>query len=180
MKKILLVFGIILALSACEETNEEKTETCQSLTTVAEWPTIDFKTNFTIQVPADYKFEGFYHYFEGNSFHKESADGKIILESNYGTWTHRFEFGYSLPDTIPTQNQLRTINGELLLLDHRESFCEHGEIVGYLYYSMWQVCNGQLYWKVNNEYLAALELEFPPSELETIRKIIRTIKPKQS
>lgn len=28
---------------------------------------------------------------------------------------------------------------EPLLLDHRESFCDHDKIVGYLYYSMWQV-----------------------------------------
>lgn len=179
MKKILLFLGIVLLWSACEETNVEKTPTCQSLTTIKEWPTIDFKEHYTIQVPADFQYNGLVHGFEGNSFLKASADGKIILESNYGTGLHFLDFGKVLSDTIPVQDQIRTKNGEWMLLDQRESFCNNDEIVGYLYYSQWQVCNGQLYWKVDGKFQAALVLEFPISEMQTIKKIISSIKIKQ-
>lgn len=179
MKKILLLFGIVLLLLACDETDEEKTETSQSLTTVANWPVIDFKKDYTIQVPEDYKYNGYSIRFEGNTFLKASADDKIIMESSYGTPTYKYDFGIALPDTVPAQDQIRTRNGEIMLLDHRESFSDNGEIVGYLYYSLWQVCNGQLYWKVDGEFKAALMLEFPPTELGMIKKIISTIKSKQ-
>jgi hypothetical protein len=180
MKKILLLLGIVFLLAACEETNEEKTPTSQSLTTIKEWPTIDFKEHYTIQVPADFTGPGFDHFFEGNTFHKESADGKIILESYYGTWAYKYDFGMVLPDSIPAQDQVKNSKGEKIYLDFRESFCNKDEIVGYLYYSQWQVCNGQLYWKVDGKFQAALVVEFPYSELGTINKIISTIKVKQT
>lgn len=180
MKNILLFLGIVLFLSACNDKNEDKTPTCQSLTTNNQWPTIDFKKDYTIQVPGDYKYNGYSAGFEGNTFLKASGDDKITLEAAFGTGTHFYDFGNVLSDTVPAQDQLRTHNGELMVLDHRESFCNNDEIVGYLYYSQWQVCNGQLYWKVNDKFQAALVLEFPYTELGTIKKIISTIKIKNN
>lgn len=180
MRNILVLFGIVLLLIGCEETNEEKAQTCQSLTTVADWTTIDFKENYTIQVPEDFIRNGLTHGFEGNTFFKTSPDERIILESYYGTWTRKFDFGPVLPDSIPASEQVRNRKGELINLDHRETFCNDSEIVGYLYYSQEEVCYGQLYWKAENQFQAALLVEFQLSELETVKKIIRTIKIKQS
>lgn len=178
MKNIFLLLGIVLLLSACNENKEDKEPTCQSLVSVAEWPVIDFKKDYTIQVPADFKYNGYSIGFEGNTFLKASADDKILLEASFGSGTHFYDFGKILSDTVPAMDQIKTRNGELMLLDQRVSFCNNDEIVGYLYYSQWQVCNGQLYWKADGKFQAALALEFPYTELETIKKIISTIKKK--
>jgi hypothetical protein len=160
----------------CKKNEEVKVVPDFNLTTIANWPTIDFKAQYTIQVPAEFIGPGVQQGFEGNSFSKSSADGKIQLHGGFGTILGIMDFGMVLPNPVPAEVQIRNNNSELVTLDNREIFYQNAEIIAYFYYSNNTVSKGELYWYVSNAFLSALSIDFELSELETVNKIIKSIK----
>src|ERR1035437_8741056 len=91
MNKTLIFFSLVFLLISCKKSDNEDFY----LTTIYSWTKIDFKTNYTIQVPQEFIGYGMGG-FEGNSFYKSSADNKIKLSSGYCNSLFCFDFGDSL------------------------------------------------------------------------------------
>jgi hypothetical protein len=175
MKKISMLILIIFLLINCRKTEEVKNNNCLSLTTITGWEKIDFKTDYTIQVPVEFKGDGLQG-FEGNSFYKSSADDKIKLSSGYSNSLFTFDFGDTLQNPAPKSIQVMNNFSKLITLDKTEIFCQNSETIGVFYYSNIDISRGRLYWKDTNPYRQALEVDFYLSQLETVNKIIETIK----
>jgi hypothetical protein len=179
MKKNILLFGIVFFLISCKDSNEGETDSCHSLSTIAKWTTIDFKDNYTIQIPKEFIGPGVQYSFEGNYFYDTTADGKIQLSSGYGGSTYIMQFGPVLPNPVPKEVLVMNNSSKSITLDQIETFCSNSEIVGYLFYSNEDISRGRLYWKNRDNYQAMLEIDFYLSELETVNKIIESIKQKK-
>jgi len=177
MNKILIFILTFFLLASCKRNEEVKYDNCLSLTTIAGWSTIDFKTDYTIQVPVEFKGGGLQG-FEGQSFSKTSADDRIILESGYSNSLYTFDFGDILQSPAPKSIQVLNNHSKLITLDKTELFCKNSDIIGIFYYSNIDISKGRLFWKDTNLYRQALEVDFYLSELETVNKIIETIKRK--
>src|ERR1035437_9276569 len=100
MKKISIFFLIIFSLLNCTKNDEGENVNDFNLTTIAGWSTIDFKTNYTIQVPAAFVGLGLTG-FEGKSFYKTSANNTIKLYGGYNTALIAIDFGDTLPNPVP-------------------------------------------------------------------------------
>lgn len=179
MKKSLIFSLIILLLVSCKNNDEDENENvdCHNLTTIADWTKVNFKTNYTIQVPTGYVGGGMQG-FEGNTFSKSSTDNKIQLNSGYCNSLFCFDFGDTLRNPIPQSIQVTNNSSDLVTLNKIETFCQNSEVIGYLFYSNNDISRGRLYWKDENAFKEALEIDFYLSELETVKNIIETIKRK--
>lgn len=177
MKKTAIFILTAILLTCCTKNDDVKVDNNLSLTTISGWPQIDFKTDYTIQVPVEFKGAGMQG-FEGNSFFKSSADDKIILESGYSSSLFTFDFGDTLQIPTPKSIQVMNKNSRLITLDKTELVYQNSDIIGIFYYSNIAVSRGRLYWKDTNLFRQALEVDFQLSELETVNKIIETIKRK--
>jgi hypothetical protein len=174
MKKLILIVSVLIFLFACEKNSD----TGINLTTVDGWSTIAFKANYTIQVPDGFEGTGMSG-FEGNTFSKYSADYTINLYYGYCSDLFCSDFGDSLGNSVPKSVQVRISSGALITLDKREFFYQNSETVGILYYSGNDISRGRLFWKDSGTLKAALEIDFNLSEIETVNKIIGSIKIKQ-
>jgi len=177
MKKTAIFILTVFVLTCCTKNDDVKIENSFSLTTISGWSKIDFKTEYTIQVPLEFKGVGLQG-FEGNSFYISSADDKIILQSGYSNSLYTFDFGDTLKDPSPKSIQVMNNNSKLITLDKTELFCQNSDIIGVFYYSNSDISRGRLFWKETNLFRQALEVDFYLSELETVNKIIETIKRK--
>lgn len=167
MKKISLFFLIIFLLTNCRKNHEE-----------TDWKTIDFKYNYTIQVPVGFT-GGVQPGFEGNSFYAASADKKIQLYSGYGYALGVNDFGDALQNPVPQNIQVTDYtNSKLITLDKIENFYQGSQIIGILFYFNDNNSWGRLYWKDDNVFKDALEIDFNLTDLETVNKIIQSIKRK--
>ena len=175
MKKIPIIILTIFLLTSCTKNEEVNNDNRLNLTTISGWTTIDFKTDYTIQVPTDF-IGGGLQGFEGNSFYKSSADNKILLESGYSNNLFTFDFGETLQNPAPKSIQLINKLSKLITLDKIEFFCQNSDTLGVFYYANIPISNGRLFWKNTNQYRQALEVDFSLAELETVNKIIETIK----
>ena len=155
--------------------------TCNNLTSVDSWTTINFKTNYSIQVPSGFKGLGMAG-FEGNTFFKFSNDTTIILEYGYCNDLFCNDFGDTLQTTIPLSIKVKDNSNNLIGLDKIQKFCQNSETIGILYYSNDSISNSKLYWnsrlywKDNGLFKQAMQIKFPASGLETTKEIIETIK----
>ena len=177
MKKILLLSLIISLLINCRKNNEGEYVNDFNLTTISGWPTIDFKTNYSIQVPAAFVGLGLTG-FEGKSFYKTSADHTLILYGGYSTGLFTVDFGDTLQNPVPKSIQVISTYSQLMTLDQIETFYQDSQIAGILFYANADHSWGRLYWKDDNLFKDALHIDFKLSDLETVNKIIRSIKRK--
>jgi hypothetical protein len=168
MNKIILFFLLIFLLIGCEKNDNS---------TLIGWTEIDFKSNYTIQVPKTYLGYGM-DGFEGNTFSKSSPDGKIQLSYLYCNSLSCFDFGNSLEFPIPTSIQIQNNYSEIVTLNQIEYFQQNSQTTGIFYFSKRDTANGRLYWKDNGTFKDALEVEFNIAKLETVDKIIGTIRRK--
>jgi hypothetical protein len=173
MKKLILIAFIFALLSACAKDSDDG----YNLASIDGWSTINFKSNYTIQIPDGFEGIGTAG-FEGNTFSKYSADNKINLSYNYCNYLFCNDFGDPLGNSIPESVQVRNNSGVLITLNKRESFYQNTEKVGILYYSDNEISRGRLFWKDSGTLKAALEIDFNLSEFETVNKIIGSIKTK--
>lgn len=170
-----MVASVFTFLFACEKNSDSGI----NLASIDDWSTIAFKSNYTIQVPDGFEGTGM-EGFEGNTFSKYSADYNINL--NYGYCNALFcnDFGDPLGNSNPKSVQVRISSGALITLNKREYFYENSELIGILYYSGNDISRGRLFWKDSGVLKAALEIDFNLSEIETVNKIIGSIKIKQT
>ena len=182
-KNIMTILIPIILITHCKKDNSIENTACNNMTTIDSWTTISFKTNYTIQVPSEFKGLGMAG-FEGNTFSKFSNDTTIILESGYCNDLFCNDFGDTLQTTIPSRIKVRDNSNTLVTLDKVQKFCQNAETIGVLYYSNDSISNSKLYWnsrlywKDNGLYKQAMQIKFPASELETAKEIIETIKSK--
>jgi hypothetical protein len=170
----IFILSLLFLVSCKKETTINRVE-CNSLKTIGDWPVISFKYNYTIQVPDTFEGDGMVG-FEGPVFYKNSADNKIKLYYSYCKPLWCDEFGDTLPNTIPGSIKVMGNFDIPVTLDKTAFFCKDEESMGILYYSINDITKGRLYWKDNGILKQALEVEFKLSELETVKKIIETIK----
>ena len=181
MKKIIFLLLIIASCVGCKKDNGMENSACNKLTIVNSWTKINFKANYTIQVPPGFNGLGMAG-FEGNTFSKFSDDTTIILESGYCNDLFCNDFGDTLQITIPSSIKIKDNSNNLITLDKIQRFCQNEETVGVLFYSNDSFSksklyfNSRLYWKDNGLFKQAMQIKFPPSGLETVNKIIETIK----
>jgi hypothetical protein len=173
MKKLILITYISTFIFACEKNSDNG----YNLTSIDGWISINFKTNYTIQIPDGFIGAGM-EGFEGNTFSKYSTDNKINLFYGYCNDLFCNDFGDLLGNPVPKSVQVRINSGVSVTLNKREYFYQNSEIVGVLYYSDKGISRGRLFWKDSGTLKAALEIDFNLSEIETVNKIIRTIKTK--
>ncbi len=176
MKKTIIFFLLIISLTGCKKDEDEQLN-CIQLTTINDWTTIDFKADYTIQLPEGFEGPGMVG-FEGNTFYKNSTDDKIILGYMYCGPLWCEDFGDTLQTPVPDNIQVMGNFDYLITLNKKEYFCQDSEITGVLYYSTDDITKSRLYWKDNGYLKQALELEFYLSELETVKSIIGTIERK--
>jgi|GEM_PF-3339806 len=181
--KIIAILIPIISITYCKKDNSIENAECNNLTTVDSWTTINFKTNYTIQVPSGFKGLGMTG-FEGNTFFKFSNDSTINLTYAYCNELFCNDFGDTLPTIIPASIKVKDNSENLISLDKIQRFCQNTETIGVLYYSNDTISNSKLYWnsrlywKDNGLFKQAMQIKFPASELETVTEIIETIKTK--
>ena len=175
MKKIIFLLVIIAFSVGCKKDNVIENTACNNMTTKDSWTTINFKTNYTIQVPSGFKGLGMAG-FEGNTFSKFSNDTTIVLEYGYCNGLFCFDFGDTLQTTMPLSIKVKDNSNNLITLDKIQRFCQNAETIGVLYYSNDSISNSKLYWKDNGLFKQALQIKFSASGLETVNEIIETIK----
>ncbi len=181
MKKIIILLVITAFSVGCKKDNVIENTACNNMTTIDNWLTISFKTNYTIQVPSGFKGLGM-NGFEGNTFSKFSNDTTIILEYGYSNGLFCFDFGDTLQTTIPLSIKVKDNSNNLIALDKIQRFCQNAETIGVLYYSNDSISNrklywnSRLYWKDNGLFKQAMQIKFSASGLETVNEIIETIK----
>ena len=180
MQKIISLLIIIAFSFGCKKENVIDSSVCNNMATIDSWITISFKTNYSIQVPSDFKGLGMAG-FEGNTFSKFSNDTTIILEYGYCNDLFCNDFGDTLQTTIPLSIKVKDNSNNLITLDKMQRFCQNGETIGILYYTInsnsgsklyW---NSRLYWVDNGIFKQAMQVKFPASEIDTVTEIIGTI-----
>jgi hypothetical protein len=179
MKKLILFSVIFCLLFSCKKSPEKNdTPGCYTLTQIDGWPKINFKSNYTIQVPDGFDGLGMAG-FEGNTFAKHSSDNKINLTYAYcDNGLFCFDFGDTLSHPAPGNIQILNNLGSSVTTNKIKYFCQNSDTVGLLYYIGNYDANGRLYWKDNNIFKAALDVDFLLTEMVTVDKIIGTIKVK--
>jgi hypothetical protein len=165
MKKLILLTSILTFLIACEDRSEN------------EWIKINFKSNYTIQIPEGFVGLGLVS-FEGNTFSKHSPDNKINLTYSYCNGLVCFDFGDPLTKPAPVSIQVMNNFSQLITLDKIKYFYQNSDTIGVLYYSNNEIAKGRLFWNDDNILKTALEIDFNYSEIETVNKIIKTIERK--
>ena len=175
----MLISATLCFLSSCDKIPEKlATPGCYILTQIDGWPKINFKSNYTIQVPNDFEGLGM-NGFEGNTFSKYSPDYKIYLDYGYcSNGLFCFDFGNPLAHPAPDNIQILTKLSLSVTTNKIKYFCQNSDTLGLLYYTDNNNANGRLFWKDNNIFKAALNVDFPLTEIETVDKIIGTIKGK--
>jgi hypothetical protein len=182
-KNIVAIIISILLVTSCKKDNNIENAACNNLTTIDGWTTINFKRNYTIQVPSGFEGIGMAG-FEGNTFFKFSNDTTIVLTYGYCNDLFCFDFGDTLQNIIPASIKVKDNSNNLITLDKIQRFCQNAETIGVLYYSNASIpnsklyWNSRLYWKDNGLFKQALVIKFPASGLETTKEIIESIKSK--
>jgi len=141
--KIITILSLIISITCCKKDNSIENAACNNMTTIESWPTISFKTNYTIQVPSGFKGLGMAG-FEGNTFFKFSNDTTIILEYGYCNALFCNDFGDTLPDPMPATIKVKDSSDNLIALNKVQRFCQNAETIAVLYYSNDYISNSKL------------------------------------
>src|SRR5664280_684118 len=148
MKKIIFLLVIIAFSVGCKKDNVIENTACNNMTTIDNWLTISFKTNYTIQVPSGFKGIGMAG-FEGNTFSKFSNDTTIVLEYGYCNDLFCYDFGDTLQTIIPLIIKVKDNSNNLITLNKIQRFCQNAETIGVLYYSNDSISNSCLLYTSN-------------------------------
>ncbi len=176
VNKFIGLLGSILILcfwTACDD--DAITPTCMTMEQNTSWTAEDFKTDYTIQFPADYEGNGMVG-FEGNIFSKNKTDNTITFSYFYcdGLWCA--DFGQdTLADPPPTSLTIPTTAGNLTLSEKVE-FCDgNDEVLAILYHNTEPTSGGRLYMKQGSDFLEALDITYDANSFQEVVDIIKTI-----
>jgi hypothetical protein len=185
MPKRFLYFAIAIALISCRK---EKSETPTDppsqpinnsvpMQQHATWTAIPFKTDYTIQLPAEYQGIGMAG-IEGNIFIKRRTDTTVTFKYGFCNSLRCNDFGATLKNPAPASVEYR--NGNFAItLDKRLAFHNSdSQRVAILYYSGEQYAHGKLYWNENGVFKDALEIFYISARHQEVLDIIKTIKRK--
>jgi hypothetical protein len=176
MKKQICWLFLIIAIVACKKDigNNDRIPLSQN----PNWTTIPFKRYYTIQFPGNYVGDGMLGY-EGNFFFKGRNDATVDFKYNYCSSTYCLDFGDSI-DNFPKPNSIDiSFNNEVVVLDRKARFFDDsGSGLAILYYNNKANAHGKLYWKDENKFKAALDINYDFSRHQEVLDIIKTIKAK--
>ena len=181
VEKIIFLLVIIAYSVGCKKDNGIDNIACNDMATIDSWLTINFKTDYTIQVPTGFKGLGMAG-FEGNTFSKFSDDNTIVLDYGYCNALFCNDFGDTLQTSLPMSIKVKDSSNNIIRLDKIQKFCQNEETIGVMYYSIESISNSKLYWnsrlywKDNGLFKQAMQIKFPESGLEAVNEIIGTIK----
>jgi len=172
MRIIPLLLFISLLVGSCRKV---VCDDCISLKQTESWQTEQFKTNYTIEFPADYTGIGMTG-FEGNIFYKKRSDNSVVLEYNYCGPLHCSDFGDELALPEPSQVEILVAN-KTVYLDKKIRLCaDGGAAIALFYYNEAANANGLLYWLDEGKYKKALNISYAYSRHDEVVKIVRGIK----
>ena len=175
MKKLILTILVVFSIFSCKEKIDDEKYPQINMVTIDSWSTINFKTNYTIQIPDGFEGIGMAG-FEGNTFSKFSPE--ISLSYGYCNGLFCFDFGDTLKIPFPKSIQLGIGTTEKVTLTEKEYFNLDTTIVGVFYYLKNTNSMGRLFFKDHDSFKAALEVIFPLNRIQTVDSIIGTIKHK--
>ena len=137
--------------------------------------TENFKTEYLIQFPDDYKGIGMVG-FEGNIFTKYNADTTSTFYYAYCSPVWCDDFGDAVTE-LPDILTVESANGSGIvdILENTEDFCETQEMNGRFYYDDMNTSTGVYYMYVDTVWREALRIEFDPSNLNEIKLILASI-----
>jgi len=146
---------------------------------VLHWQTIVFKSNYTIQVPPDYRGTGAIG-FEGFVFSKYRPDSSVVMSYRYCSPLFCAPFGQTLPAPEPNSvtHTFASENKPPLVLDQKGRFCEDGTVVGVFFYNKKEKRFGKLYLKVQDNFKEAVEISYSASRQNEVETILKTIRQK--
>lgn len=173
-KLIFLTSLIALCLfAACDD--EEPTPTCIELAQNANWTSENFKSDYTIQFPADYEGQGMIG-FEGNTFFKNRMDDLVDFSYFYcdsGLFCEDFGDTLAVP---PPESIIVSLIDATLLLPEAVEFCDtNGDLSAILYHDSAATSTGRLYMKQSNDFLEALHISYAQETQQEVEDIIKTI-----
>lgn len=177
MKNKICGLLLIVLIASCKphiERIEEKPVDCITLAQNSQWTVSEFKTDYTIQIPANYSTP-LYVGYEGKVFFTKRNDNTAQIAFAYCSSLQCTDFGEKLPASSPASIELN-INGVKMTLDQKANFCNGDDHVGILYYNNDNNSLARLYWKDKGEFKQALELSYDHSLHQEILDIIKTIK----
>jgi hypothetical protein len=176
MKDFLIIIAMLIV--SCEKEDINYHINNDNLTTIPEWTIIDFKTNYTIQVPLNFFGIGMAG-FEGNTFSKYSNDGSILLTYGFCDGLFCYDFGDTLQKPFPLRLSINENSGdEHIILNEIIKYYDQTVLMGIFFYSNNAISYGRLYWNDNDYFKQAMSAKFHYSKLDTVIKIISTIKRK--
>lgn len=144
---------------------------------INQWSTFNFKKNYTIEVPPGFT-GGIVKGFEGSTFSGTTENKRVRLSYSYCTLLYCFDFGDRLKYPFRDSIQIKDTTSQLITLNKVETFYQDYELIGILYYSNNDLAKGRLFWKEDNFFKQALEIDFYSSDYITVTKIINSIKRK--
>jgi hypothetical protein len=165
---------IPLLIFSCKREVDKKD--CVTLSQNPDWTTSDFKSNYTIQLPANYTGNGRVR-FEGFIYDKKRDDNSIIFSYSYCFAVFCADFGESLSEPFPGSINI-TANNSTITLDQKTTFCSDNVQAAVLYYNNDNDSHARLYWKENGVYKQALEISYNHARHQEVLDIIKTIKEK--
>lgn len=157
-----------------DKNNEEKPGDCIAIAQNSQWTVSEFKTDYTIQVPATYSTP-LYVGYEGRVFYTKRNDNTAQIAFAYCGALQCTDFGEKLASPSPASIDLN-INGTTIKLDQKANFCDGDNHIGILYYNHDNNSLARLYWKDKGEFKQALELTYNHSLYQEMIDIIKTIK----
>ena len=176
MKKLLLIFTIVILLFSCKKDNAilpDSTELQQQ----EGWSTEPFKSEYTIQFP-DYYTGGYIQGFEGGSFSKVRDNSAVSMSYGFSDGLQMYDFGDTLTDESATS--IDVPQGDILMfLNQRTDFTYHGSVEGILFHNDAQnIRRGELYWKDNGLFRDALTIYYDADLEGEVICILKTIQHK--
>ena len=171
---------------ACDD--DTNTSTCLTFQQNPAWAAGEsFKTNRTIQFPANYMGDGFSNYGDF-WFLKNRTDGTVTFYWSLCGFAWCEEYGIfplntPLPTTIPSHDDALTNNtdsgiGFYIQNDLTEyiEFCENDIPVAVFYYNTNATADGALFLKLDDDQLyAALMVQYDSTQQGEVESILQTV-----
>lgn len=174
MRKISFPVVLVMLFVSCRK--QKTSADCINLTQNTSMTTVSFKSNYTIQFPADYEGSGMTG-FEGNLFFKNKTNKTVAFSYIYCSPLHCEDFGRQLAQ--PTQDTIVThVNNNPVILDKKLSFCDNNSPIAVFYFNEITNANGVLFWNENGIYKEALSISYNNTTQQEVVDIIRTIRRK--
>lgn len=173
--KFISLILLSLAFAACKKDKIEPIkENIIEMVANPNFSKENFKTDFTIQFPANYDGVGMVG-FEGNMFSKARVDDKIALDYSFCSPLYCNDFGSDLVNSNSTQISITDKNGQQILLTNRLNFGRNNSIEWIYFYNQSAQTIGKLYGKQGNVYQEALSINYENTLQNEVVDILKTI-----